>query len=84
MRNAIILSKMLGSIDPELLQGVSDGVAATLGDAKQVATKPPGIFSLLFGFGGADHRRGLSIFSSLLRNIGARCNPLTSRQAAHK
>ena len=71
MRNAIILAKMLGSIDPELLQGVAVAVGETLGNAKLVPAKPPGLFSLLFGFTGADHRRGLALVERLFKKIGA-------------
>ena len=75
MRNAIILAKMLGSIDPALLQGVATAVGETLGDVKSVPVEPPGLFSLLAGFTGADQRRGLALFERLLRKIGARMRP---------
>lgn len=71
MRNAIILGKMLGAIDPEFLQGVSTAVGETLGDAKQVPARPPGIFSLLLGFTGREHRRGLALVERLVKNLGA-------------
>jgi uncharacterized protein YjgD (DUF1641 family) len=70
MRNAIILAKMLGSIDPEFLQGVSTAVGETLGDAKRVPEKPPGLFSLLLGFASPDHRRGLALVERLFGKIG--------------
>ncbi len=70
MRNAIILGKMLGSIDPELLQGISTAVGETLGDARSIPQNPPGLFALLFGFTGADHRRGLALVLNLFRRIG--------------
>src|ERR1700728_4734475 len=50
MRNGIILAKMLGSIDPEFLQQVSNAVGETFGDTKQMPSKPPGLISLLTGF----------------------------------
>jgi uncharacterized protein YjgD (DUF1641 family) len=71
MRNAIILAKMLGSIDPEILQGMAAAVGETLGNAKGVPAKPPGMLSLLTGFTGPDHRRGLGLLSTLLRRLGA-------------
>jgi len=70
MRNAIILAKMLGAIDPEFLEGVSTAVGQTLGDAKRVPEKPPGLFSLLFGFASPDHRRGLALVERLFGKIG--------------
>ena len=71
MRNAIILAKMLGSIDPEFLQGVSAAVGETLGNAQYIPAKPPGLFSLLAGFAGPDHRRGLALIERLFQKIGA-------------
>lgn len=70
VRNAIILAKMLGSIDPDFLQGISNAVGETLGNAKRVPEKPPGLFSLLVGFTGADHRRGLALVERLFGKIG--------------
>jgi uncharacterized protein YjgD (DUF1641 family) len=70
MRNGIILAKMLGEIDPEFLLGISTAVCETLGDAKRVPEKPPGLFSLLFGFTSADHRRGLALVERLFQKIG--------------
>jgi uncharacterized protein YjgD (DUF1641 family) len=70
MRNAIILAKMLGSIDPEFLQGVSAAVGETFGDAKFIPAKPPGLFSLLIGFTGPDHRRGLALVERLFKKLG--------------
>jgi uncharacterized protein YjgD (DUF1641 family) len=71
MRNAIIMAKMLGSIDPEFLQGVSTAVGETFGDAKLVPAKPPSLFSLLIGFTGPDHRRGLALVERLFKKLGA-------------
>ena len=70
MRNAIILAKMLGSIDPEILQGIATAVGETLGEAKQIKEKTPGIFALLTGFTGKAQRRTLGVASGLLQRIG--------------
>lgn len=74
MRNAIILGKMLGSIDPDFLQGISNAVGDTLGNAKAVPPNPPGLIALLFGFTSADHRRGLALFMRLFKKIGCQIN----------
>jgi len=74
IRNAIILGKMLGSIDPDLLQGISLSIGETLGDAKSIPAKPPGLLAMLFGFTGADHRRGLALVMRLFKKIGCRLN----------
>lgn len=72
MRNAIILAKMLGSIDPELLQSLSNAVSESFGDVKSIPTKPPGFFSLLAGFTSSDHRRGLALLVRFFQKLGAR------------
>src|ERR1700676_1024909 len=72
MRNGIILAKLLGSIDPEVMLAVSNSVGDTFGNVKAVPESPPGIFKLLGGFASPDHRRGLSLISGFLRNLGSR------------
>jgi uncharacterized protein YjgD (DUF1641 family) len=79
MRNAIILAKMLGAIDPEFLEGVSTAVGQTLGDAKRVPEKPPGVLSLLFGFASPDHRRGLALVERLFGKIGVQMKQRTEQ-----
>ena len=74
IRNAIILGKMLGSIDPILLQGISLSVGETIGDASKVPSKSPGLISMLFGFTSPDHRRGLALIMRLFKKIGCRLN----------
>jgi uncharacterized protein YjgD (DUF1641 family) len=72
MRNGVILARMLGSIDPELLQSVSASVGETLGDAKSLRKEPPGLFALLSEFTGSNQRRGLFIISGFLKRLGSR------------
>ena len=74
MRNGIILAKMLGSFDPELLNNIAQSVSETFGEAKSVPSKPPGTFSLLTSFISTDSRRGLALFSRLFKNLGGRIN----------
>jgi hypothetical protein len=78
MRNAIILAKMLGSIDPEMLQGIAIAVDETFGSARQVPAKAPGLFSLLTGFAGADQRRGLGLVERLFQKIGTQMRSKSS------
>jgi uncharacterized protein YjgD (DUF1641 family) len=72
MRNAIILAKMLGSIDPEFLQDVSSAVGETIGDARRVESKPPGVLSLLWGLNQPNQRRGLALMTRLLGKMGSK------------
>ena len=69
MRNAILLAKMLGSIDPEVLQGTCAAVAATFGNAKAVAYEPPSFFGLFTGFLNRDLRRGMGLINTFLKNL---------------
>ena len=69
IRNAIILAKMLGSIDPEVLQGTCEAVSQTFGNAKSVAYEPPSLFGLFTSFASRDLRRGMGLINSLLKNL---------------
>jgi uncharacterized protein YjgD (DUF1641 family) len=69
MRNAIILTKMLGSIDPEVLQGTCEAVSQTFGDAKAVPYEPPTLFALFTVFGSRDLRRGMGLINNFLKNL---------------
>jgi uncharacterized protein YjgD (DUF1641 family) len=83
MRNAIILGKMLGSIDPEVLQGTADAVSKTFGDARAVAYEPPSLFSLFTGFLGRDLRRGLALLNTLLKNLAYQLKVRTEPNRSH-
>jgi uncharacterized protein YjgD (DUF1641 family) len=69
MRNAMILGKMLGSIDPEVLQGTCEAVSKTFGNARAVAYEPPSLFGLFTSFASRDLRRGMGLINSLLKNL---------------
>lgn len=71
MRNAIILSKMLGSIDPELLQCFAIAVNETMrSEQKQPVSEPPGFFSLLGQFRRREVRRSIAFVSRFLGALG--------------
>ena len=78
MRNAILLAKLLGSIDPEFLQAISAAAGETFGDIKTLPQKPPSIFALLTGAATPDHRRGLALLLRFFKNAGSRLNPHNS------
>jgi len=69
MRNAIILGKMLGAIDPELLQGTAEAVSQTFCNARSVAYEPPSLFALFRGFASRDLRRGMGLIHTFLKNL---------------
>lgn len=74
-RNAIILAKALGSIDPEILLAMSTAMSESLATAKNLPQEPPGLFTLLKRAMGADARRGLGLFTGILSSVGARLTP---------
>jgi uncharacterized protein YjgD (DUF1641 family) len=69
MRNGILLAKMLGSIDPEVLQGTCEAVSQTFGNARTAAYKPPTLFALITGFASRDLRRGMGLINTFLKNL---------------
>jgi uncharacterized protein YjgD (DUF1641 family) len=70
MRNAIILGKMLSSINPEILQGVAIAVGETLGCTKKPVIEPPGLFSLLGQFRQRELRRSIALINRFLETLG--------------
>jgi uncharacterized protein YjgD (DUF1641 family) len=70
IRNAIILGKMLASINPEVLQGVAVAVGETLGGAQKPTTEPLGLFSLLNRFRRKEVRRSIALITLFLERLG--------------
>jgi uncharacterized protein YjgD (DUF1641 family) len=69
LRNAIILGKMLASINPDLLQAFANATSTTLGCHKPVA-QPPGLFTLLAEFRQPDLRRSMELINLFLDALG--------------
>jgi uncharacterized protein YjgD (DUF1641 family) len=70
IRNAILLGKMLGAINPEVLQSVVLAVGETLGGLQKPVAEPPGLFSLLNRFRTKDVRRSIALMSLFLEKLG--------------
>lgn len=70
MRNAIILSKMLGAINPELLQCVATAVGETLGSERKPVIEPPGLFALVRQFRQTELRRSIALINRFLDVLG--------------
>jgi uncharacterized protein YjgD (DUF1641 family) len=70
IRNAIILSKMLGSINPDVLQGVAAAAGEAFGDDEKPVAEPPGLFSLLNQFRSKETRRSIALMSRFLAALG--------------
>jgi len=69
LRNAIILGKMLGSINPDLLQGFATALSETLGCQKPIV-EPPGLFQLFAAFRQPELRRSMAFLNRFLEILG--------------
>jgi uncharacterized protein YjgD (DUF1641 family) len=70
IRNLIILTKILGTIEPELVEGFARSVPEALAETKACDPKPPGFWGILKQFGNRDFRRGLVLVNSMLLAFG--------------
>ncbi|HEX8812007.1 MAG TPA: DUF1641 domain-containing protein [Terracidiphilus sp.] len=68
-RNAMILGKMLGSIDPEVLHSFANAVNRTLGNLTPVE-KPPGFLGLIGAFFRPEQRRSMALINRFLETLG--------------
>jgi uncharacterized protein YjgD (DUF1641 family) len=80
LRNAIIFGKMMGSINPELMQCIANSVAETLGSERRPVIEPPGLLSLLGQFRRPELRRSVALINKFLDTLGTRlkekgCSP---------
>lgn len=69
-RNALLLIKALGDVEPALLSDFTKAMPKALVQANREEAKPPGVFKLLRTFLNADFRRGLAAFNDLLEVFG--------------
>ncbi len=71
IRNLVIMTKILGSIDPELLKKFVEAAPDVLvGTAKAQATPPPGLWETLRILRSKNLRRGLAVANNLLEALG--------------
>lgn len=80
MRNAVILGKMLGSINPELLQCYATAVAETLGSKRKPVIEPPGLLTLLSEFRHPELRRSIALINRFLEVMGTELKARGSSQ----
>ena len=71
IRNLVIITKILGSLDPELLKKLAEAVPDVLvGTAKAQETEPPGFWEVFRILRSKKLRRGLVIVNNLLEALG--------------
>jgi uncharacterized protein YjgD (DUF1641 family) len=71
IRNTIILGKILGAINPDVLQGVAIAVSETLGCYERPIIEPPGLFSLIAQFSHKELRRSMALLNKFLESLGS-------------
>ena len=71
IRNVVIMSKMLGSIDPELLKRLTQAFPDVIkGEAKAEETEAPGLWEVLRILRSKNLRRGLAVVNNVLEALG--------------
>lgn len=75
IRNLIILAKILGTVDPQLVEGFARSVPEALEKTKACDANPPGFWSILKQFSNRDFRRGLVLVNSMLEAFGRNLPP---------
>lgn len=79
MRNAVILGKMLGSINPELLECCATAVAETFG-SKAPVIESPGLLTLVSEFRHPELRRSMALINRFLEVMGTELKARGSSQ----
>jgi uncharacterized protein YjgD (DUF1641 family) len=70
IQNLLILVKMFGAIDPDLLQNFATAVPEALSAAKEETADPPGLLTIVNRLRHKDVRRGLVAINGLLEAWG--------------
>jgi uncharacterized protein YjgD (DUF1641 family) len=81
MRNLLLLAKLVGNIEPELLGGIVAAVPEALNKGAAAQPNPPGLLSLAQKFGSKESRRGLAAAADILESVGRSIGP--QRNAGH-
>ena len=74
IRNAMILGKLLGAINPDVLQCVATAASDTLGCYEKPVIEPPSLFSLLSQFRHKELRRSVALINRFLEKLGNQIN----------
>src|SRR6516225_6577120 len=75
MRNLLLLAKLLGNIEPELLGGIVGAVPEAINKGAAAQPNPPGLLSLAQKFSSKESRRGLAAAADILESIGRSLGP---------
>jgi uncharacterized protein YjgD (DUF1641 family) len=72
IRNLLLLSELLGGIDPDFLGHLAGAIPEGLAQASKTSTKAPSLLSLLQKLNSPDSRRGIAFAAGLLESLGKR------------
>lgn len=75
IRNAIILAKIFGTIEPELVEGFARSIPEAIALTKAHEAKPPGLWGIFKKFRNRHFRRGLVLVNSMLEAFGRNLPP---------
>jgi uncharacterized protein YjgD (DUF1641 family) len=75
IRNILILTKILGTIEPELVEGFARSLPEAIALTKAHESKPPGFWGILKKFRNRNFRRGLVLINSMLEAFGRNLPP---------
>jgi len=70
IRNLLVITRILGSIEPELLESFARSLPEAIALTKAHESSPPGLWALLKEFTSKNSRRGLFLFGSILEVFG--------------
>lgn len=70
IRNLVIVSRMLGEIDPDIFEGIVLALPEAMHQAKSQGQEPPGLLGTLKEFRSKDLRRGIVAINRLLEAWG--------------
>jgi uncharacterized protein YjgD (DUF1641 family) len=79
IRNILILAKVLGNIEPELVEGFARSLPEAIALTKAYELKPPGFWGILKKFRNRNLRRGLVLVNSMLEAFGRNLPPEAPR-----
>jgi uncharacterized protein YjgD (DUF1641 family) len=75
IRNLIILTKTIGTIEPALVEGFARSLPEAISLTKAYEANPPGLFGILKQFRNRNFRRGLVLVNSMLESFGRNLPP---------
>ena len=75
IRNVIVLAKIFGTIEPELVEGFARSLPEAIALTKAHESKPPGFLGILKKFRNRNFRRGLVLVNSMLEAFGRNLPP---------